>query len=113
MDRAFWHDFHAELHSVYPHLTTVGEIFNRAREVTSFFAGGIAHRKIDTGLDTPFDFPVYFALRDVLAHGNPMTELATILRQDALYPDPERLVMFIGNVTQLAFLPRQTNPQQS
>jgi hypothetical protein len=31
VDRAFWHDFHATLHSVYPHLTTVGEIFHGDR----------------------------------------------------------------------------------
>ena len=97
VSRAFWHDFHAELHSVFPRLTTVGEIFHGDPEVTSFFAGGEAHRGIDTGLDTPFDFPVYFALRDVLTAGRPMTELDNVLRQDALYPHPERLVTFIGN----------------
>jgi glycosidase len=97
IDRTFWHDFHAALHSAYPHLTTVGEVFNRDPEVTSFFAGGVPHNGIDTGLDTPFDFPVYFALRDVLTQDKPMTELATVLRQDSLYPHPERLVPFIGN----------------
>jgi glycosidase len=102
--RAFWHDFHATLHSVYPHLTTVGEIFNGDPEVTSYFAGGVAHQGIDTGLDTPFDFPVYFALRDVLANDKPMTELATVLRQDALYPHPERLVQFFGNHDTTRFL---------
>jgi glycosidase len=104
VDRAFWHNFHATLHSVYPHLTTVGEIFHRDPEVTSYFAGGLAHEGIDTGLDTPFDFPVYFALRDVLAHDKPMTELAAVLRQDALYPHPERLVPFIGNHDTTRFL---------
>ena len=89
---------------MYPHLTTVGEIFNRDPEVTSFFAGGIAHEGIDSGLDTPFDFPVYFALRDVLANDKPMTELATVLRQDELYPHPERLVTFIGNHDTTRFL---------
>jgi neopullulanase len=97
VNRAFWHDYHAALHAVYPHLTTVGEIFNGDAEVTSYFAGGVAHKGIDTGLDTPFDFPVHFALRDTLAHDKPMTELANVLRQDALYPHPERLVPFIGN----------------
>ncbi|MGD1108406.1 MAG: alpha-amylase family glycosyl hydrolase [Terracidiphilus sp.] len=104
VDRAFWHDYHATLNSVYPHLTTVGEIFNGDPEVTSYFAGGVAHQGIDTGLYTPFDFPVFFALRDVLAHDKPMTELATILRQDALYPHPERLVPFIGNHDTTRFL---------
>jgi glycosidase len=102
--RAFWQDFHATVHGVYPRLTTVGEIFNGDAEVTSFFAGGVAHRGIDTGLDTPFDFPVHFALRDVLAHGKPMTELASVLRQDALYPHPERLVPFAGNHDTTRFL---------
>jgi len=104
VSRAFWHDFHSVLHSVYPRLTTVGEIFNRDPEVTSYFAGGAAHNGIDTGLDTPFDFPVYFTLRNVLAHDKPMTELAGVLRQDALYPRPERLVTFIGNHDTTRFL---------
>lgn len=97
VSRSFWHEFHTELHSVYPNLTTVGEIFRRDAEVTSFFAGGVTHNDIDTGLTTPFDFPVHFALRDVLAHDKPMTELADVLRQDSLYPHPELLVTFIGN----------------
>jgi glycosidase len=75
----------------------VGEVMNGDPEITSFFAGGAVRRGIDTGLDTPFDFPVCFALRNTLAHDKPMTELAKILRQDALYPHPERLVTFIGN----------------
>jgi glycosidase len=97
VERAFWQDYHAALHKAYPHLTTVGEIFNRDPIVTSFFAGGREHEGIDTGVDTPFDFPVFFAIRDVLAHNKPMTGLAAILRQDSLYPHPERLVHFFAN----------------
>jgi glycosidase len=104
VDRAFWHDFHSALHGAYPQLTTVGEIFHRNPEVTSFFAGGVTHGGIDTGLDTPFDFPLYFTLRDVLCHGKPMTNLAAVLRQDALYPHPERLVPFVGNHDTVRFL---------
>jgi len=95
--RAFWHDFHAELHSLYPHLTTVGEVYNGDPIVTSFFAGGVAHNGIDTGLDTPFDFPTYFTLRAILTGKKPMTALEDVLRQDRLYPHPERLVPFLGN----------------
>jgi glycosidase len=102
--RAFWHNFHATLHTVYPRLTTVGEIFNRDAEVTSYFAGGRDHDGIDTGLDTPFDFPVFFALCDTLAHDKPMSDLDAVLRQDALYPHPERLVSFIGNHDTTRFL---------
>ncbi len=52
---------------------------------------------MDTGLDTPFDFPTYFGLRAVLLQGEPMSKLAEVLRLDALYPHPERLVPFEGN----------------
>jgi glycosidase len=104
VDRSYWQDFHRTLHQVYPHLTTVGEVYNRDAEVVSFFAGGRTHAGIDTGLDTPFDFPLQFALRDVLAAGKPMTELTDVLRQDALYPHPERLVTFIGNHDTTRFL---------
>jgi neopullulanase len=102
--RAFWHDFHAQLHSLYPHLTTVGEVFNGDAEITSYFAGGAQHQGIDTGLDTPFDFPVFFSLRNVLIAGKPMTDLTKVLRQDSLYPHPERLVPFIGNHDTTRFL---------
>ena len=106
--RQFWHDFHAELKQLYPHLTTVGEIFNGDPTVTSFFAGGVTRpgygAPIDTGLDTPFDFPSYFAIRDSLLHGAPMARIADILRQDDLYPHPERLVPFLGNHDTMRFL---------
>ncbi len=95
--RAFWQDFHAELHTLYPHITTVGEVFNADPTITSFFAGGATHAGIDTGLDTPFDFPVYFTLREVLTGKKPMSALDDVLRQDRLYPHPERLVTFLGN----------------
>jgi glycosidase len=102
--RAFWQDFHAELHTLYPHLTTVGEVFNSDPTITSFFAGGTAHAGIDTGLDTPFDFPIYFTLRSVLTQNKPMSALDDILRQDRLYPHPERLVTFLGNHDTARFL---------
>jgi len=28
VSRTFWHDFHSQLHAIYPKLTTVGEVFN-------------------------------------------------------------------------------------
>ena len=110
VDRGFWHDFHAELHQLYPHLTTVGEVWHEDPAEVSYFAGGVAHASeaasaaVDTGLDTPFDFPMYFALRAALIHGEPMTRIARVLRMDALYPHPERLVTFLGNHDTMRFL---------
>lgn len=95
--REFWHGYHAQLHALFPHLTTVGEVFNPDPTITSAFAGGVTRNGVDTGLDTPFDFPTYFALRDVFLRNAPMSKLAGVLRLDALYPHPERLVPFLGN----------------
>ena len=107
--RPFWSEFHHRLHAVYPRLTTVGEVFTSDATITSFFAGGVARAGIDTGLYTPFDFPVYFALRDIFLHDKPMTELEDTLRQDWLYPHPERLVTFLGNHDTVRFLSEPGN----
>jgi glycosidase len=96
--RAFWSSWNAGLHRIYPNLTTIGEVFHPDPTVTSFFVGG---RKqwdgIDSGLSTVFDFPMFFAIRDVLLNGAPVGRLTDILRQDSLYPHPEMLVPFFAN----------------
>ncbi|MFT4113808.1 alpha-amylase family glycosyl hydrolase, partial [Silvibacterium sp.] len=102
--RPFWQEFHAELRQLYPQLTTVGEVFNGDPTITSAYAGGVTRAGVDTGLYTPFDFPMHFALLKVFAQKAPMTEIADVLRKDALYPHPERLVPFIGNHDTARFL---------
>jgi glycosidase len=98
VSRRFWAQWHAELRRSYPNLTTIGEVFHPDPTVTSFFVGG---RKewdgIDTGLSTVFDFPMFFAIRNVLLHGAPAGEIANVLRQDELYPHPDWLVTFFAN----------------
>jgi glycosidase len=106
--RSFWHDYNEELHALYPHLSDVGEVFNGDPKVTSFFAGGRANLgsdgRFDTLLDTPFDYPMFFALRGALTHHKPMTAIADVLDADKLYPHPERLVIFFGNHDTKRFL---------
>lgn len=102
--RPFWGRFHATLHALYPHLTTVGEVFNGDPTVTSSFAGGVTRTGADTGLYTPFDYPLHFGLRNVFTGMAPMTQLADLLRQDSLYPHPERLVPFLDNHDTVRFL---------
>ena len=105
--REFWAQFHRELKAVYPKLTTVGEVFNGDPELTSFFAGGVAHGGIDTGLYTPFDFPMFYAIRDVTLRDKPMTALKGVLGQDHLYPHAERLATFFGNHDTKRFMSEQ------
>jgi neopullulanase len=98
VSRTFWEQWHRELRRIYPRLSTIGEVFHPDPTVTSFFVGG---RKgwdgIDTQLTTVFDYPLYFALRDVLVNGAPAGRLTNVLRQDSLYPHPEFLVPFFAN----------------
>ncbi|MGA2250285.1 alpha-amylase family glycosyl hydrolase [Terracidiphilus sp.] len=106
--RSFWHTYNGTLHQLYPQFTDVGEVFDGDPKVTSFFAGGRANQgsdgTVDTLLDTPFDYPMFFALRGALTRKKPMTAIADVLKQDALYPHPERLVTFFGNHDNKRFL---------
>jgi glycosidase len=98
VSRKFWSDWHAGLRKIYPRLSTIGEAFHPDPTVTSFFVGG---RKgwdgIDTGLTTVFDFPMFFAIRNVLLKDGPAGAIPNILRQDSLYPYPDYLVPFFAN----------------
>jgi glycosidase len=98
VSREFWARWHAGLRGIYPRLTTIGEVFHPDASVTSFFAGGQKrYDGIDTGVSTLFDYPLYFALRDVLLNGAPAGRIADVLRHDGLYPRPDQLVTFFGN----------------
>jgi glycosidase len=98
VSRQFWANWNAALRRIYPRLTTVGEVFHPDPSVTSFFAGGQRrYDGIDSGVTTLFDYPMYFALRDVLLGGAPADRIADVLRHDSLYPRPEQLVTFFGN----------------
>jgi neopullulanase len=106
--RSFWHRYNGTLHQLYPELTEVGEVFNGDPKIVSFFAGGRANTgsdgTADTLLDTPFDYPMFLALRGALTRQKPMTAIADVLKQDSLYPHPERLVTFLGNHDNKRFL---------
>jgi len=98
VSREFWQGWHAELRKIYPRLSTVGAVFHSDPTVTSFYQGGrTGWDGVDTQLTTVFDFPLYFALRDVLLKGAPAGKLADILRQDSLYPHADFLVPLFAN----------------
>ncbi len=95
--RTFWHDWSAALHAQYPNLRMVGEVFDSNPVVSSYFQGGAVRDGVDSGVDSVFDFPTYFAIRDVFAHGKDIDGLAKILAEDRLYPNASALVPFEGN----------------
>jgi neopullulanase len=98
VSRRFWSTWHAGLHQIYPYLTTIGEVFHPDPSVTSFFAGGQKRFDgIDSGLNTLFDFPLFFTLRDILLREAPAGRIADVLSHDSLYVHPDSLVTFFAN----------------
>jgi glycosidase len=77
------------------------------RLVAFFQAGYKAFDGVDTGVDTLFDFPLCYAIRDVFAKGQPMSRLSDTLAADANYVNPRVLVTFLG----LHDMPRFLNEQ--
>jgi neopullulanase len=96
--RRFWTDWNLALGRAFPRLRVVGEVFDGRPGVTSFFQGGRRQFDgVDTRLHTVFDFPSYFAIREVFIKDQPMRKLADVIASDSLYPNPHVLVTFIGN----------------
>ncbi len=95
--RRFWRDWMAAIKREYPALRVVGELFDGDPALVSFFQGGVPRFDgVDSGVDTLFDFPSYFKIREVFAQGKALRDLAMTVARDHLYPDASRLVTFLG-----------------
>ncbi|MCA1592028.1 MAG: cyclomaltodextrinase N-terminal domain-containing protein [Acidobacteria bacterium] len=98
MPRPFIRDLSDALRREYPRIWMVGEVFDRDPVHTSYFIGGHAGWDgVDTHLPSVFDFPSWQVSLDVFTNKRPVKDLRYILRSDALYPDPSRLVMMANN----------------
>jgi glycosidase len=95
--RRFWREWTAALKSEYSKLTVVGELSDGDPALVSFFQGGVARFDgIDTGVDTLFDYPLYYKVREAFARGKPLPAVAVMLAHDHLYRDPAPLLTFLG-----------------
>jgi neopullulanase len=96
--RRFWSGWHQGIFRTYPHITSIGEVYDSDPTLTSFFQGGRTQFDgVDSRVSTVFDFPMYFALREVVLRGQPVQKILDVLQRDWLYPRPDLLVTFIGN----------------
>ncbi len=96
--RHFWSEWLPKLYQVYPKVNSLGEVSDHDVTITSFFTGGRSQFDgIDSRVSTIFDYPLYYALRDVVLHGKPVKNIIDVLQRDWLYAHPESLVTFIGN----------------
>ncbi|MGE5127892.1 MAG: alpha-amylase family glycosyl hydrolase [Betaproteobacteria bacterium] len=95
--RRFWRDWTAAIKREYPQLTVVGELLDGDPALVSFFQGGAARFDgVDSGVDTLFDFPLYYAIREAFARGGSLRAPAMMLARDHLYRDPSLLVTLLG-----------------
>jgi neopullulanase len=95
--RFFWREWMGAIKREYPGLRVVGELFDGDPALVSFFQGGLTRFDgIDSGIDTLFDFPLFFTVRRAFAEGRSLREVAQMLSRDHLYPDPSQLVTFLG-----------------
>jgi len=96
--RRFWREWSAALKREYPRLRVVGEMWDGDPSLVSFFQGGARRFDgVDSGIDTLFDFPLFYPVRRAFAEGKPLKEVATMLAHDQLYRDAASLVTFVGN----------------
>ncbi|HYE15814.1 MAG TPA: alpha-amylase family glycosyl hydrolase, partial [Pyrinomonadaceae bacterium] len=95
--RHFWRDWSAAIKREYPQVNVLGELFDGDPALLAYFQRGRAgHDGIDTGIDTLYDFALFYAVRDSFAKGQSVRKLAQVLAHDWLYPNPGVLVPFLG-----------------
>ena len=95
--RTFWRAWMAAIKAEHPDLRVVGELFDGDPAMIAFFeGGGPRFDGVDSGIDTLFDFPLYFKVREAFARGQNLREVANLLARDHLYRDPGSFVTFLG-----------------
>jgi glycosidase len=95
--RRFWRDWMAAIKREYPSLRVVGELFDGDPAMLAFFEGGAPRFDgVDSGLDTLFDFPLFFKVREAFGQAKSVREVANLLARDHLYRDPGSFVTFLG-----------------
>jgi glycosidase len=103
--RAFWRDWMTAINREYPALRVVGEVLEGDPVLNSFHQGGrVGFDGIDPKVQSMFDFPVYFAMRDAFARGRSLKQVALMVARDRVYPDPGALVTLIGSHDERRFM---------
>jgi glycosidase len=95
--RSFWRKWMAAIKTEYPNLRVVGEMFDGDPGLVSFFQGGAKrYDGIDSGIDSLFDFPLFYQLRRAFGSGTSIRDVPKMLGHDWMYPNPRMLVTFLG-----------------
>ncbi|HEY3025174.1 MAG TPA: alpha-amylase family glycosyl hydrolase [Pyrinomonadaceae bacterium] len=105
MPRSFIRDLANAFHRQYPKMWMVGEVFERDAAQTAFFIGGhTGWDRIDTKLDSVFDFSLWNVSLLAFTNKLPMRALRDQLKYDALYPDPLKITILTNNHDTIRFM---------
>jgi glycosidase len=106
--RKFWNEWMTAIKREYPNVNVVGETLDGSVPQVAFFQGGVKRWDgVDSKIDTEFDYPLYYAIRDTFAKGQSTKRLSEILSQDHLYPNADVLVTLLGSHDVARFMSEQ------
>jgi glycosidase len=106
--RSFWRDWMAAIKREYSAVNVIGETYDSDPAQVAFFQGGVKQFDgIDSGIDTEFDFPLFYTIREAFAKGGEIKPIPMMLARDYLYPNPSILVPFLGLHDMLRFMSEQ------
>lgn len=103
-DKAFLARWSAAIMAEYPRLSLVGEeMVNNPLLVAYWLRGARTHDGYASSMPSMMDFPLHGLLREALVEpeeqgeGRGLGKLYEAMVNDALYPEPARLILFEGN----------------
>jgi glycosidase len=106
--RPFWRDWMTAINRQYPALRVVGEVLEGDPSLNAFHQGGrVGWDGVDPKVQSMFDFPVYFTIRDAFARGRSLKQVAMMVARDHLYPNPMALVTLLGSHDERRFMGEQ------
>ncbi len=95
--RTFWQKWGNAIHKEYPKVNILGELFDSDPALVSYFQRGRkGHDGIDAQIDTLYDFPLFYQIRNAFAKGESIRGISQMLSKDWLYPNPNVLTTFLG-----------------
>lgn len=95
--RKFWSKWASAIKREYPRVNILGELYDGDPALLSYFqTGRRGHDGVDTKIDTLFDFPLFYAVRDAFARGGQVRQISQVFAHDWMYPKPSVLTSFIG-----------------
>jgi glycosidase len=95
--RSFWAKWSGTIRKEFPKVNILGELFDGDPALISYFQKGKKGTDgIDTGIDTLYDFALFYPIRNAFAKGEQVRQVSQMFSRDWLYPNPNVLTTFIG-----------------